>query len=127
MSDQKTIALIEDEESLAKSLTDFLEAKGYRVINARDGIKGLFLIRANLPDLVVLDVMMPRLDGFHVLDRIKGDSRTMDIPVMLLTVRSSREDIERGIQHMAEEYITKPFEPEHLLERIRRILNTRNK
>ncbi|MDD5084706.1 MAG: response regulator [Candidatus Omnitrophica bacterium] len=127
MSDPKTIALIEDEESLAKSLTDFLEAKGYRVINARDGIKGLFLIRANLPDLVVLDVMMPRLDGFHVLDRIKTGSKTMDIPVLLLTVRSSREDIERGIQHMAEEYITKPFEPEHLLERIRQILNTRNK
>ncbi len=122
---KKTIVAVDDEEPLLKILTTFLEGKGYRVLTATDGKKGLSLIKEEKPDLVILDVVMPRMDGFRVLDKLKKDDKTMTIPVIMLTTRSSGEDIDRGISHLAEEYVPKPFDLEELNRSIEQTLQAR--
>ncbi|OGW69187.1 MAG: hypothetical protein A2036_04005 [Omnitrophica bacterium GWA2_50_21] len=121
----KRILIVDDEPHILRTLEDLLAAEGYIVYKAADGKKALEQADAMLPDLIILDVMMPKLDGFEVLKRLKKSDKTMDIPIIMLTVKSTAQDIEQGIRLYAEKYISKPFNSEFLLREIEKSLSIR--
>lgn len=109
--------LIADDEPYILNILDFsLGAEGYTVLQAVDGESALRLTIENLPDLAILDVMMPGLDGYEVCRRLKDDPRTRGVPVVLLTARNSLEDRRKGEAVQADGYMTKPFSPQRLLD-----------
>lgn len=115
--------LIVDDEPYILNILDFsLDAEGYRVLQASDGEEALRLAQEQIPDLVIMDVMMPRQDGFETCKQLKEDVRTADIPIVLLTARNSREDRSRGEDVKADGYITKPFSPQRLLDTVQDFL-----
>lgn len=95
-----------------------LEAHGLSVLTARDGQEAMLVVRRHRPSLVILDIMMPRLNGFQVARMIKFDKTLKSIPIILLTARTQAADRRLGMQVGADEYITKPFDPQQLLERV---------
>ena len=115
-SGRTTVVVVEDEEDLATLVTLNLEIAGYDVRSAEDGQAGIDLVRAVRPDVVLLDVMMPRKDGWQVLRELKGDASTQDIPVVMLTALAEERDLIRGHLQGAVRYVTKPFEMRDLLE-----------
>ena len=112
----RTVLVVEDERPLAETLRFNLEMEGYRVRTAEDGVEGLSMARALQPDLVLLDLMLPRLDGLDVLRGIREHSQA---PVLLLTARTSEADRVRGLDLGADDYITKPFSLAELKARVR--------
>ena len=112
----RTLLVVEDERPLAETLRFNLELEGYRVRTAEDGIEGLSMARALQPDLVLLDLMLPRLDG---LDVLRGIRETSQAPVLLLTARTSEADRVKGLDLGADDYITKPFSLAELKARVR--------
>jgi DNA-binding response OmpR family regulator len=114
-----TILLIEDDATLAETLRYNLEREGYSVLSAADGIQGLELARRECPDLLILDVMLPRLDGFSVCRILRQES---DIPVVMLTARQDEVDRIAGLELGADDYVSKPFSLGELLARVRAIL-----
>mgnify|MGYP001587287938 CR=1 FL=1 len=102
-----------------------LEAHGLKVVTVRDGQAALATVRQHRPSVVILDVMMPRLNGFQVARMIKFDKRLKPTPVLLLTARTQQADKDMGRQVGADEYITKPFDPQQLLDRVNYWLTTR--
>jgi two-component system alkaline phosphatase synthesis response regulator PhoP len=116
------VLAVDDENNIRRLVEVNLQRAGYRVSTAMDGIEALEKIRAERPDLVVLDVMMPRMDGFELLKQLKSDPETADLPVMMLTARAQDADIFRGWQSGADGYLTKPFNPQELLTWVRRTL-----
>jgi DNA-binding response OmpR family regulator len=114
-----TILLIEDDATLAETLRYNLEREGYGVLSAADGIQGLELARRECPDLLVLDVMLPRLDGFSVCRILRQES---DVPVIMLTARQDEVDRIAGLELGADDYVSKPFSLGELLARVRAIL-----
>lgn len=112
----RTVLVVEDEQHLAETLRYNLEGEGYRVRTAADGIEGLSLARTLQPDLVLLDLMLPAMDGVGVLRGIREESQ---VPVLLLTARTSEADRVRGLDLGADDYITKPFSVAELLARVR--------
>lgn len=121
----KTILVVDDEEMIRELAKDYLESKGYDILTAGDGKKGLQEAKSKRPDLIILDVNMPKMNGFQVLEELKKDKHTMNIPVFMLTTRKSDDDIRQGMEHMADKYLPKPFMPEQLLEEIRKTLAVR--
>lgn len=118
----KKIVIAEDEKHIGKLLTFKLGKEGFDVIWKEDGKSALETIQTEKPDLVILDVMMPKLNGFEVLEAIKSDDSIKDIPVVMLTARGQESDIVSGIDSGAADYIVKPFRPAELLVRIKRLL-----
>src|SRR5690348_12732254 len=114
-----TILIVDDEPRIRDFVRMNLEMEHYHVIEASNGIEALEELRENLPDLVVLDVMMPEMDGFETLRAIREVST---VPVIMLTVRQSEQDRIRGLDLGADDYIAKPFSPRELLSRIRALL-----
>ena len=115
--------LIVDDELNIRNILDFsLGAEGYKVIAACDGDEALTLARTESPDLIILDVMMPRGDGFEVCRRLKEDTSTSAIPVVMLTAKNSNDDRQRGQQVKADAYIVKPFSPQRLVETVQSLL-----
>ena len=112
----RTLLVVEDERPLAETLRFNLEMEGYRVRTAEDGLEGLSMARALQPDLVLLDLMLPRMDG---LDVLRGIRETSQAPVLLLTARTSEADRVRGLDLGADDYITKPFSLAELKARVR--------
>lgn len=121
MSKQK-IMVVEDEETLLKLESLFLTSHGYQVCGMRNGDEALKCIGTEMPDLVLLDVMMPGVDGFEVCRRIKANPLTSHIPVVLLTARRGPEDLAKGEAVKADRYITKPFRTLMVLETIQNFL-----
>lgn len=119
---KKKILIVEDEESLLKLESILLTSKGYDVRGVVNGQAALDAIAEELPDLVLLDIMLPEVDGFEVCRRIKADPATKDLPVILLTAKKSREDMARGEKVGADWYITKPFKSAMVIETIQRFL-----
>ncbi len=111
-----SVLVVDDELRLVDVLRMNLEVEGYRVLEAHDGLEALDRLKADLPDLVVLDVMMPELDGFQTLKRIREVS---NVPVIMLTVRDEESDRIRGLEIGADDYLTKPFSPRELQTRIK--------
>jgi len=119
---KKKILVVEDEESLLKLESILLTSKGYDVRGVPNGQAALDAIAEEKPDLVLLDIMLPEIDGFEVCRRIKGDVATRDIPVIMLTAKKTREDMARGEKVGADWYITKPFKSAMVIETIQRFI-----
>ena len=121
--DKNRILVVEDEESLLKLESILFTSKGYQVTGVRGGKDALTAIAQDAPDLVVLDLMLPDMDGFEVCRSIKENPETSAIPVVMLTAKKSSRDLERGRQVGADAYITKPFKSVKVLEVIEGLLN----
>ena len=119
----ETILVVDDEEDILLLCRVNLEFEGDRVVTASSGVEGLDLARELHPSMVLLDVMMPSMDGWHVLEALKNDPVTVDIPVVMLTARVQGEDQMRGWSGGAADYIMKPFSPVALLETLRNVLH----
>ena len=121
--DKKKILLVDDEDDLRKMVKFRLEAEGYEVIEATDGQEGLDKARSIKPDLMILDLMIPKMDGFKVCRMLKLDQKYKDIPIIMFTARAQKKGEELAVQMCsADAYITKPFEAEVLLEKIKELL-----
>ena len=118
-----TVLVVDDDPVIQKLLQVNFEMEGYRVITASDGLEGLEKARANNPDAVVLDVMMPKMDGLEVARTLKGDSATKAIPIILLSAKAQQADIQAGSSTGADDYLTKPFDPLELLDRVATLIN----
>jgi len=126
VNDVRPVVLVADDDPDILALVRFrLERDGYEVLSAPDGETALDLAMARTPDLAVLDVMMPRLDGYEVTRRLREHGPTTTIPIILLTARVQEPDLERGFQAGADDYVTKPFSPQALGERIQAALGAR--
>ena len=121
-SDKKKILVVEDEKDMAYAVTLQLEAKGYEVIAASDGKEGLDKARTQNPDLILLDLMLPKIDGYKVCRMLKFDSKYKNIPIIIFTARAQDSDKKTGKEVGADAYMTKPFEPSALLDKIRELL-----
>jgi len=111
----KTILLIEDNEDILQNLTEYFELKGYKVIGARNGRKGVDLATESTPDLVICDVLMPVMDGYQVLDALLQSKKTEKIPFIFSTSMSEKANREEALTLGADDFIVKPFELESLL------------
>lgn len=120
---KKKILIVEDEESLLKLESILLTSRGYDVKGVTDGQAALDAVVSVKPDLVLLDIMLPVIDGFEVCRRIKSSEATRHIPVIMLTAKKSREDMARGEEVGADWYITKPFKSAMVIETIQRFLS----
>jgi DNA-binding response OmpR family regulator len=118
----KHILLADDEEDIKTVVAMFLEAQGYKVTTAFDGLDALEKAEAEKPDLIILDIMMPLIDGFEVCRRLKGEETTAQIPILMLSAAAHAESVNKGLEAGAVDYIVKPFEPEKLLEKVQEIL-----
>jgi DNA-binding response OmpR family regulator len=119
----KKILIVDDEPHILMMVSSRLKAGGYEVITASDGKSGLALARAENPDLVLLDIMMPGVDGYEVCSELKHDERFQKIPVILFTAKASEEDERIGIEDCgADAYLKKPFDPNSLLEKVAELL-----
>lgn len=114
------ILVVDDDAELSGLVAFALKQAGYFVLEAGDGVQGLQVVGAERPDLVILDVNMPRLNGFEVLQRLRADG--IATPVLMLTVRSSEEDQVHALDLGADDFLTKPFSPRTLLARVRALL-----
>ncbi len=116
---RELILVVDDEPRMTRFIRMNLELEGYRVLEAHNGFEALDKVRTNLPDLVLLDVMMPELDGFDTLEILREVS---NVPVIMLTVRADEDDKVRGLELGADDYVSKPFGTRELISRIRAVL-----
>lgn len=121
--DKKRILIVDDEEDIVNVLRFRLEANNYAVLSASDGQEGLNKARAEKPDLIILDLTLPKLDGYKVCRMLKFDESYKSIPIIMFTARAQKKDEELGMEMGADAYIAKPFEPEVLLGKIKELLN----
>jgi two-component system phosphate regulon response regulator PhoB len=118
----ENILVVEDEEEIQELVRYNLQKEGYRISCTASGEVALSLVRTNPPDLVVLDLMLPGIDGLDVCRRLKGDPATQNVPIVILTAKGEEPDIVTGLEMGADDYITKPFSPRVLVARIRAVL-----
>lgn len=118
----KKILACDDERHIVRLIQVNLERAGYAVVTAFDGAEALRKVEAERPDLIVLDVMMPKMDGFEVLKRLQANPETRDIPIIMLTAKAQDADVMRGWSSGASAYLTKPFNPLELLTFVKRVL-----
>jgi DNA-binding response OmpR family regulator len=123
--EQPLVLAADDDEDILDLVAFRLERSGYTVIVARDGEEALELAATELPDLAVLDVMMPKVDGFEVTRRLRADEATSRMPIILLTARSQDADVQQGFDAGADDYLRKPFSPDELRARVQAILGRR--
>jgi DNA-binding response OmpR family regulator len=118
----KKILIVDDELHIVKMLENRLKQAGYEIITASDGQDGLEKARKEKPDLIILDLMLPKMDGYKVCRMLKFDEEYKHMPIILFTARSRESDKKTGEEVGADAYITKPFEPQTLLARIKELL-----
>jgi len=123
--ERPVVLAADDDEDILALIAFRLERSGYTVILARDGEEALALARDERPDLAVLDVMMPKLDGFELTRRLRMDEATSRMPIILLTARAQDADLQRGFDVGADDYLRKPFNPQELRARVQAILGRR--
>ena len=120
---QKNVLLVEDDVFLAGIYKKKFEVEGFKIIVADNGEKGLSEARKKLPDMILLDILLPKMDGFAVLKELKKDVNTKDIPVILLTNLGQKDDVEKGIEMGAKDYLIKiHFKPSEVVDKVRKIL-----
>lgn len=126
MSEAKKILFIEDESALQKTFSDLLSAEGYEIVSALDGQTGLRLARTQNPALILLDLVLPKKDGFEVLKLLKKDNRTQEIPIVILTNLEEAEDVERALRLGATTYLVKAnYSLEEVVEKVEKALRTK--
>lgn len=119
---KKKILIIEDEKDIAEDIAVRLEVEGFQVVNAYDGKMGVDNAREKNPDLILLDVLLPKIDGFEVCKILKSSPKTEKIPILMLTSLSAVGDVEKAFNAGVNDYLTKPFEYDRLLKKIRKLL-----
>ncbi|HEX9142675.1 MAG TPA: response regulator [Candidatus Binatia bacterium] len=122
MDNKKTIMVVDDNPDIITIVRTILEGKGYNVLSATSGPELLNMLKTQKPDLIILDIMMPEMDGLEVLTRLKGLTETATIPVILLTAKVQYEDVLGGYKLGADYYITKPFTSTQLVNGINLLL-----
>ena len=125
MPKNTTVLVIDDDPLLISIVEHKLNARGFRVIKASDGESGLREAENAIPDAIVLDLMMPTMDGRHVLRRLLANPALSKIPVIMLTSRRGESDIVEAFEHGAADYLSKPFSPDELVARIDRLIGSR--
>lgn len=120
----KKILAVDDERHIVRLVQVNLERQGYQVVTAYDGKEALEKVASEQPDLVVLDVMMPYMDGFEVLQNLRKNPATRDLPVIMLTAKAQDADVFRGWQSGVDCYLTKPFNPMELISFVKRIFKS---
>jgi len=115
----KLILVVDDEERMARFIRLNLEHDGFQVVEANRGMQAIQVLRDRMPDVVILDVMMPDIDGFEVLQLIR---ETSQVPVIMLTAKGEEDDRVRGLELGADDYITKPFSPREMVSRVKAVL-----
>ena len=121
------VLIIEDEVDIAQLVAFNLERNGYLVDQVHDGREGLKKILKDLPDLVILDLMLPGMDGYKILKKMQRDPRSHSIPVLMLTAKSQIDDRLKGLELGADDYLTKPFSPKELILRAKAILKRKSR
>ncbi|MBD3359789.1 MAG: response regulator [Candidatus Buchananbacteria bacterium] len=122
------ILLIEDDSFLVEMYTTKFELEGFEVVSAEDGKKGLEMVKKENPDIILLDILMPKMDGFAVLDALKKDEEVADIPVILLTNLGQKDDVKKGFEKGAVGYLIKAhFMPSEVVDKIKKILKESKK
>ena len=119
------ILIVEDDPQTVKLIKFILEKEDYSTISAKDGEEGLQMAREKKPDLIVLDLMLPGMDGYRVCEILKANPKTKEIPIIVLTALDTGADFEKALEKKADWYITKPFEPQHLLKRVSYLIEKR--
>ena len=122
MGEAKKILIVDDEQDIVETLKFMLEAEGYECFCAYDGENGLTLAKEIIPDLMILDVMMPKINGYKISRLLKYDTKYKDIPIIMVTARSQEEDKLIGQETGVNEYITKPFELEKKKKKVKEYL-----
>jgi DNA-binding response OmpR family regulator len=123
VSERRPLVLVADDDPHILMLVRVrLEGSGYDVVAARDGEQALATALERTPDLALLDVMMPKLDGYELTERLRGEEATRNLPIILLTARVQQADIARGIEAGADDYVAKPFSTHELRERVQAVL-----
>ncbi len=117
-----TVLVVDDDPVILKLLEVNFEMEGFQVVRAADGAEGLERAREVRPDIVVLDVMMPRMTGYEVAKALREDDGTAHIPIIFVTARAQSSDVERGMELGVEDYVTKPFDPLDLIDRVNTLL-----
>jgi DNA-binding response OmpR family regulator len=112
------VLVVDDEEYIQHILNFSFGAEGYDVVTAADGEEAIKMAKSEKPDIIVLDIMMPKMDGYEACKRLKTDPRTKNIPVILLTAKGREVDRKMGSQAGADDYVVKPFSPGRLIERV---------
>lgn len=121
---KKTVLVVDDQPHIVRLIQVNLVKEGFEVATASDGVEGLQKAHELKPDLVILDVIMPRKDGFEVLRELKADADLAPVPVVMLTVKTHNADIVEGLKEGAELYLPKPFHPKELVSLVKRVLET---
>jgi len=125
MLNKEYVLVVDDEEDILELAEYNLSKEGYEVVSARSGEEALKKIQSEKPNLVLLDLMLPGLDGFEITRQLKRNPETADIPIVMLTAKGEESDIVAGLELGAEDYITKPFSPRVLIARVRTVLRRR--
>ena len=119
----KKILVVEDETTLQRTMTEYLINEGFQISSALDGEKGVELAKSELPDLIILDIILPKKDGYAVLEEIKADEKTKNIPIILLTNLEGAEDIQKAFEKGATTYLVKSdYQLEDIVKKIKEIL-----
>jgi two-component system response regulator MtrA len=122
MNGRSLVLIADDDADILSLVRAVLERSGHEVVAASDGAEALASVRARKPDLVVLDIAMPEVDGLEVLRRLRADPTTSELPVVLLSARAQEADVERGFAIGASAYLKKPFSPRELSEHVAELL-----
>jgi DNA-binding response OmpR family regulator len=120
-----SVLVVDDDPDVCDLVTYKLEQSGFEVRRASDGDAALREVALRIPDLVLLDIMMPGISGLEVLERLRADQATAVIPVVMLTAKAQENDVERGFQLGADDYVVKPFSPRELVRRVTAVLSRR--
>jgi two-component system alkaline phosphatase synthesis response regulator PhoP len=121
----KRILIVEDDPSVLRATSYILEKEGYEVISAQNGLEGLKKARESSPDLLILDVMLPGIDGFEICHSLRGEPQTAKLPILMFSAKSQESDKATGLKVGADEYITKPVDREVLLNKVAAWLSAR--
>lgn len=120
------ILVVDDEPSIVRLMEFILARQGHEMLVAVNGEEALQAVKTHCPDLVLLDIMMPRIDGYEVARTLRADPATAQLPIIMLSAKAQEEDIQKGIDVGVNEYITKPFSPEQLVHVVTEYLNRLN-
>ena len=119
---EASVLIVDDDPVVRRMLQLSFESEGFDVLTAGDGFEGLEAMRSGKPDVVVLDIMMPKLDGMRVMNEVNGDDNLRGTPVILLSAKATSLDVDLGLKAGAADYITKPVDPIDLVDRVRSVL-----
>ena len=115
----KTVLVVDDENNICKSIEFCLEQAGYSVITAQDGLSGIQIALEIKPDLILLDLVLPKMNGYLVCEALKSEESTRSIPIVIMSAKAEEEDIEKARRNGADDYMVKPFTPDELRKKVK--------